>query len=266
MSRTLPESTVDAWTAIELARARSPWIWLPTTNQGASWTGSHPGDVSSLLGARLVIIENKGIEAGTDIDFGSKWQSQHAYLRAVEEVGNSIVSVAPVLGWVFFGLPLRRGATFGSDWSGFPQWHHLACPHKVHLLTVGRTASISDLQTTFKTHSVLHLPPGAFVDPFVGLFGDLRLSQLASACDLGLAGLQLSSDYSQALGQVRRLVDGARRAWTDAGDTESRPAQPPFFNGDGILELLDELSALAAAWAGHVTLTIFPSNGSDLED
>ena len=58
MARSLPESTVDAWTAIELARCRSPWIWLPTTTQRASWQGSHAGDVSAVLGGRLVIIEN----------------------------------------------------------------------------------------------------------------------------------------------------------------------------------------------------------------
>ncbi len=71
MSRTLPESTVDAWVAISLASQGSDWVWLPTTNQGATSTGSHPGDVSSLSGKRL-LLENKGIEDNDKIDFGQR--------------------------------------------------------------------------------------------------------------------------------------------------------------------------------------------------
>lgn len=133
--RTLPENTVDAWTAVHLAWSGAHWIWLPTPRQGKTREGSHPGDISFLAGRRLVLIENKGIEDDRRIDFGSQ-ADQLTWLKEVEETGLRMVSGQrdfPCLGWVFYGLPMPNSGfkPTGLDWPAFPCWHRLVCPHAV---------------------------------------------------------------------------------------------------------------------------------------
>lgn len=257
MVRSLPENTVDAWTSIELARARSPWIWLPTTNQGSTIQGSHPGDVSAVLGGRLVIVENKGIEAEATVEFGGKWRGQRDYLRKVEEIGLSAVSDPPPLGWVFFGLPLRSGAVFGSDWQGFPAWHHMSCPHALDVAGIGGSAAVSTLRS-LPQHVGVHGRTPRPTTSLVYALSDLRLARLALACDLGIAGLPLPGPYDESYSLLRGLVERARGAFAEASSEIDDTAAPPFFNGDGLLELLAELAALAGAWTGHAVLTVLP--------
>lgn len=246
MARSLPENTVDAWTSIELARCGAPWIWLPTTNQGASTGGTHPGDVSSLLGRRLILIENKGIEAEKSIAFGHSSSRQRNYLTAIEDLGLSLLgpSGRPWLGWVFYGLPLREGAVYGADWRSFPDWQHLVCPHTLDQWGVGTSSATigvlrSNLVSGATCHCSISCSPGCMSSiPFT-------LGSLAYLAGIGLAGLPLAHDESSLFGQVRDLVDGARAASLEIADVNVQSQ-----DADSVLELLQELASIVGG-RGH---------------
>jgi hypothetical protein len=236
MPRSLPENTVDAWTSIKLAAIRASWIWLPTTNQGASWTGGHPGDISSVLGKRLVLIENKGVEDGTAIDFGDNASDQLDYLARVEEEG--IRAVAPtdprLLGWVFYGLPLLGGFVSGSQWKDLPKRHYLICPHLAK--TLGTSLRSVPLAVVDRVHHdiVVHYCGSKQtiwrVRPF-DAFRRLTLSSLAISCRAGVVGLPLATTSKTLLTQLKALVIAAAAA----SDQDVTP-------GDDLFDLLHLLA------------------------
>lgn len=261
MSRSLPENTVDAWTAIQLAFDHAPWIWLPTTNQGATRTGSHPGDISAICGRRLVLIENKGIEAQASIDFGPKGLEQCDYLIAVEEAGiasSGSQTAVPAMGWVLYGLPLMRGATFGSNWQAFPAHQHLVCPHTVRCWGTGLRLTLDDLET--ETHCgacAAHRRQGCVYLSGPPFALPLTLDWLRTAVRLELLGLPLETSVDPLFDQLRGLVREARGRFDQQDQVANDYPEPPdFFNGDNVFELLQELAAMAAAWPGHVTLAV----------
>ncbi len=138
MARSLPESTVDAWSAISLAAQGVQWLWLPTTVKGGAVKGDHPGDVSTISEGRLILIENKGIENSDSIDYGRN-KHQSALLKDLQALGHKIMNNTPDWrGWVFYGLPTEKGPGTTSPWAGtdfldFPQRHRLVCPCQVNL-------------------------------------------------------------------------------------------------------------------------------------
>lgn len=147
MVRSLPESTVDAWTAVSLAQQGAETIWLPTTNAGASTGGSHPGDVSAVSSDRLLVLENKGIESLHQIDFGKKHQRQSLQLANLQTFGQWLVCDPTWLGWVFYGVPMRSGPSNRIPWNGghfrqFPKSQRMLCPHEARRLR-GRTQGLS---------------------------------------------------------------------------------------------------------------------------
>lgn len=137
MARSLPENTVDAWTAVSLAQQGAQTIWLPTTNAGASTGGSHPGDVSAVTSARLLVLENKAIESFHQIDFGKKHYRQSLQLANLQTFGQWLVGDPNWLGWVFYGTPMRQGPSNRVPWNGghfrqFPKSQRMLCPHAAH--------------------------------------------------------------------------------------------------------------------------------------
>lgn len=258
MARSLPENTVDAWTAIELARAGASWIWLPTNPQGASWTGSHPGDVSAVAGRRLLLIENKGIEAQTSIDFGDPRSNQRGFLLSVEEVGLSVLPAsapAPPLGWVFYGLPLRTGPVTGTDWRTFSDWHHLYCPHTLDCAGISPArASIDDLRRIGGSCACHHRRSGVHC---IGLnfSPPLTLDWLAYASRIGLAGLPLAGDERRLREQLSGLVDGVREARVEA-EPDVDAQNLPTTDADNVLELLQKFAAMTAGRALNRTVGV----------
>lgn len=251
LAQSLPENTVDAWTAIELAKHHARWIWLPTTNQGGTVAGSHPGDVSTLLGRRLVIIENKGVKDNASIAFGGNGHLQRSFLLEVEEAGLRPLPAAdvPQIGWVFFGLPLPPGPTTGQDWRSFPSWHHLMCPHTLNKRRVGQTsATMKKIQKKLTIAAHPHRPV---------LKGDpaapLLLNWLHLACDAGLAGLPFAQDPVQLDGQLRDLLQSAREATRTLGLAETSVQVPE----DTVFDLLGGLATEVRRVATNPTVGIF---------
>jgi hypothetical protein len=242
VARSLPENTVDAWTAMHLSACGASWIWLPTTNQGATYGGSHPGDIGALLGRRLVIIENKAIEAQREIDFGQNGASQREMLELVEDAGLERIPVEdyPPLGWVFFGLPFTTGAVDGFSWRSFPTWHRLTCPHALEIAGVGSKLRLDELPPVIVTHcpccGVRAAEPPEHTS--------LPLDWLAHSCTVGLAGLPLASEEGQLYDQLGGLVAAAQEAMASRyPDVE--PALRT--NRDLVSELLVELAGVLGA-------------------
>ena len=263
MARSLPENTVDAWTAIELARNGARWIWLPTTNQGAARTGSHPGDVSTVLGRRILIIENKGVEARVAIQFGSSGYQQRQFLKRVEDAGlaaaqsNIGPSNLPTLGWVFYGLPLIAGGVDGTDWSQFPSWHFLVCPHDLDHAGLGVTSAnlTSVASAVFKPACIDHRLP--VLAPFPRLCRPLRLDWLAGAVHRGLAGLPLAGSSSEARSQLRELISAVRgAAESDIQPSDISGDNFSDFEGETVFDLLRNLAAAAASRARHLVVAL----------
>lgn len=249
--RSLPENTVDAWTAIHLAATGAQWIWLPTTNQGASTGGSHPGDVSMIANRRLVIFENKAVEDGREIPFGSNAQ-QRQMLRAVEDVGLSLVSSPsdrPCLGWVFYGLPLTRPGSppNGLDWPRFPWFQHLMCPHHLDSIGVPATgnSAISKLETHW--HRAIDHCEQARRPPFP--YWPLLLGNYRPLLDMGLIGLPI--DAQDPLGFLQGLADAVGRAVTESGLElpQGRLDTPDPENWRG---LIDHVVGVLTTGADHV--------------
>lgn len=254
MGRSLPEATVDAWTAIALAEARARYIWLPTPHQGATFGGSHPGDVSSVLGARLVILENKGIENHRAIDFGSDWQAQFLYLRWVEEAGiNALQDTAktPVHGWVFYGLPALTKPVDGSDFKNFPKSHLLVCPHELDGLLVSRSRPLPDFVRLLRApvrrdlHPVIGPPTSLPVDR-------LRLAVLGSAIAAGSAGLPVPSEQDSAAAFLTEIVRQARDGMRELRLDLDNDSQLP--DGGDVLTLVATLSQLVGAAVPHAAV------------
>lgn len=232
MARSLPENTVDAWTSIGLAKHGAKYIWLPTTNQGATAGGYHPGDVSTVAGRRLIVIENKGIEDESHIHLGTNWQIQHRYLRRVEEVGIALLrdpSMVPPLGWVFYGLPALAGSVDGTMFGTFPASHLLVCPHEVGAWPGLPSVGLHELSEVLRRpcDRGLHPGPGS---PAALPVRHLTLATLMSASVQKAAGLPFPADPGMALDMLRDLVWRTRTAVIEA-DLDVDPGQ---FTSDGV--------------------------------
>lgn len=231
MVRTLSEQTVDAWTAIELARQGSRWIWLPTTNAGATSSGTHPGDVSTTISGRLVLIENKGIEAYRSIDLGPDYIAQRQLLTDLQDWGARVVLGSgagghdrPWYGWVFYGLPSGRRWR-GDQYSLFGAWQRLVCPHR--LSSTGRNV-VALRRGVRAFRPCVHACPLCFRPAScscVDIGTDLTLDRLSGLAALGLVGLPLDTAGRRILG----LLQGG-------------PGRKDSPQELGVLELLDRLS------------------------
>ncbi len=250
--RSLPENTVDAWTAIELARQGAVWIWLPTTNQGATRHGEHPGDVSAWLRRRLIVIENKGIEGNRSIAFGSDGAAQRQWLQSVEEKGlrelDHLGLARPPLGWVLYGLPLWAGPVDGTGWTVFPAYHYLACPHDLDHWAIGKTACVlpklcARVRGTEQTNHIdASYPAAPRVRPA------LALEHLCREARAGNVGLPLPANPADAGRLLGRIAAAARR---QSGEPTPEEAEP---GNDGERGPGDLAEALGRR---HMVLAVF---------
>jgi len=196
----LPENTVDAWTAIHLAQTGTQWIWLPTANQQSPRTGSSPWDLEARRGSRLLIIESKGVIGRDSITFGRNAR-QRRFLSSLEEAGLQLVNPKerPRHGWVLYGLPFAPYTSLidGTSWSGFPLWHHLACPHDLELWGIPETGQRSARNITREmTQLTDHT-----TDPYSaaipnGTDAPMTLAWYGHLMDQGLIGLPIPSNNS----------------------------------------------------------------------
>ena len=261
MARSLPENTVDAWASIALSRQGSPWIWLPTTNQGGTLSGSHPGDISTVLGRRLILIENKGIEDGFEIDFGSDGRNQRDFLRNVEESGLLWLRTAgtttrpPALGWVFYGLPLLGGPVNGTGWSRFGSSHSLLCPHDADSAGLGdRSATLGNAFAAWaRATATDHTSPG-LVDRHRKC-ASLRLNDLLRATHFDLVGLPIERSAGRASLQIRHLV-AAAYAISVSSETTDPGSQDEAEPETSILDLLTRFASAAQQDGQHLVAAV----------
>jgi hypothetical protein len=244
--RTLPENTVDAWTAIHLANIGSNWIWLPTNRSQSSKRGSHPGDVSVGSTGRIVIIENKGIEEGDTIDFGGN-ALQRDFMRVAEESGLALLAEfnRPPLGWIFYGLPSPPAGVHvdARSWPSFPWWARLVCPHDAERGSLPARGQFKIKRLDQAMRCCIDHRHSATETCFHG-FQSLVLGQLRWLLDGGFVGLPI--DPRDPIGFIRRLAEGAHISLRET-DIQGTDRSPPDEDG-GFSDWLDyALSAFAQA-------------------
>lgn len=249
--RTLPENTVDAWTAIHLATTGAEWIWLPTNRMGGTAAGTHPGDVSAVAGRRLIIIENKAIEDGTKIPFGRKAE-QREMLRAVEDSGLTLLanrSDRPCLGWVFYGLPLASSTVLptGLDWPSFPWFHHLVCPHSLDSHGIKKTGAVSiehlkSLRPWRYDHCAESVTCPPWNPPLLGTYRALM--------DNGLIGLPIDPV------NPRRFLEGlarhVQRAVRETAAVESQPEDLSMPDEENWIAMIEYVVRLMTYGTDHI--------------
>jgi hypothetical protein len=250
MARTLPENTVDAWTAVSLVAQGVSWLWLPTTRQGAATGGSHPGDQSALLSGRLVLIENKGIEESDTIDIGGN-SNQKPMLLKLQKFGRLLMAKNPTWrGWVFYGIPTQAGPNASRSWTGrdfklFPSAHRLVCPCQVPASRRSKIHGLGfkDICNCVSTAALPPIPQCCVCSSCVGSGGALTLDRLADFAHHGQVGLPMNRAVLANLAVCASNPENLNRFLDNAQGEFPEPTQET----DNPLDVLTLISDLSAA-------------------
>ncbi len=212
-------------------------IWLPTTRNGATYGGGHPGDVSTSLSSRLVVVESKAVEGEKKYDFGGKHKDQNKLLIRLQEVGQQIIKQQKdtSLGWIAYGLPkLKRWRS--TDFRQFPVEHYLLCPHDLK----GSPTEIADLPAASETcgYCRLRVQPIGLLQAAV--VPPPTLDNLLQMTTAGIFGLRLDhvARYTSVL---QRAIEGAEL--DDLNVSESEPSSEPLGWIPGFAEFGDSTLA-----------------------
>jgi hypothetical protein len=188
-------------------------LWLPTTRQGKTNQGSHPGDQSVTSAGRLIIIENKGIENGDSVVLGKTKAaggiSQKEMLLDLQKLGRALMSnLVGWRGWVFFGMPTAQAPVGKDPWNGrdflaYPATHRLFCPCQITFKSTSKLTAIAALPNLCGCSSTKSGNNQCCITQTCsGVKGQLDVSRIGEFAQHGQIGLPLNLNVLDTLSKV----------------------------------------------------------------